>query len=132
MFNVAAWGLAKNKSPSNGKISWLTIGASIVLFFSSLIWLIMNYHRNGRPWWKFMTWGGSCSGGATGTAIIFSKTQSLLPIAYGMWAWTAAVGVILSMDSRYEHHAGDDEEAVVAEYAIGTPHDPRARLRQCQ
>lgn len=58
--------------------------------------------------------------------------KALLPMACGMWAWTAAVAVILSMDSKYEHHAGDDEEADVAEYAIGTPHDPRARFQQHQ
>jgi hypothetical protein len=48
-------------------------------------------------------------------------------MACGMWAWTTVIAVLLSMDSRYEHYAGEDEEGGVPEYAIGTPRDPRAR-----
>ena len=132
MFNVAALGMMNNDSPSNVRTSWLIIGCSSLLFFSSLFWLIINYHRTGRPWWKLASWGGTCSGGATGVAIVFSNMQGLLPMACGMWAWTATVAVILSKDSKYEHHAGDGEDAHVAEYAIGTPHDPRVRLQQYQ
>lgn len=131
MFNVAALGMMNNDSSSNLRTSWLMIAASIVLFFSSLFWLVMNHHRTGRPWWKLLSWGGSCSGGAMGIAIMLSK-KGLLPMACGIWAWTAAVAVILSMDSKYDHHAADDEEADVAEYAIGMPHDQRVRLQQQQ
>lgn len=131
MFNVAALGMMNNDSSSNHRTSWLMIAALVVFFFSSLFWLVMNYHRTGRPWWKLLSWEGSCSGGATGIEIMLSK-KGLLPMACGIWAWTAAVAVILSMDSKYDHHAGDDEEADVAEYAIGTPHDPRVRLQQHQ
>lgn len=58
--------------------------------------------------------------------------KGLLPMACGTWAWTAAVAVILSMDGKYEHHVGDDEGVDVAEYVIGTPHDPNVRLQQHQ
>lgn len=64
---------------------------------------------------------------------MLSGTESLLPVAYGMWAWTIAVAVVLSMDSRYENHAGVFEEGEdVSEYAVGTPHDPRADSRRRQ
>lgn len=110
----------------------LIVGASILLFFSSLLWLTINYHHTERPRWKLLSWEGSGSGGATEIAIMLSK-EGLLPVACAMWAWmVAAAAVILSMDCKYEHHAGDDEEADVAGYAIGTPHDPRARLQQRQ
>lgn len=113
MFNIATLGMMNNDSPYNFRTSWLIMGCSIVIFFSSLSWLIINYHHTGRPWWKLLSRGGSCSGGATGIAIMLSK-KGLLPVARGMWAWTAAIAVVVSMDSKYEHHAGDDEEADVA------------------
>jgi hypothetical protein len=77
-------------------------------------------------------WGGASSGAVTGLAIMLSNTQDLLPMACGMWAWTTVIAVLLSMDSRYEHYAGEDEEGDVPEYAISTLHDPRARNQQRQ
>jgi hypothetical protein len=53
-FNVAAWGMANNDRLSDTRISLLIIGLSTVLFFGSLLWLIMNYHYNGRSWWKLV------------------------------------------------------------------------------
>jgi hypothetical protein len=58
---------------------------------------------------------------------MFTNAQSLLPMACGMRAWTGAVAVVLSVDSRRENEADPCEEVDVAEYAIGTPHDPRVR-----
>lgn len=78
--------------------------------------------------------GGSSSGAATGLAILLSDAKTLLPMAYGMWAWTVANAVVLSVDSRGEDHATGYEEGdvYVPEYAIGTPHDPKVnpQLRQ--
>jgi hypothetical protein len=53
-------------------------------------------------------------------------------MACEMWAWTIAVAVLLSMDSRYEHYPSEDEEGDVPEYAISTPHDPKARNQRRQ
>lgn len=127
IFNVGDKGIAKNHSLLNTRTLWLIIVVSIALFFSSLLFLIMNYHYNGRSWWKFVGWGGTSSGGVTGLAIMLSEAQDLLPMACGMWALAIIVAVLLSMDSRYEHYACEDEEVNVPEYAMGTPHNPRAR-----
>lgn len=132
MFSVATWGMVKNDSPSNLRNSWLIVGWSILLFFGSMMWLIMNYRWTQRPWWKIVGPGGSCSGAATGLAILLSKSQSLFPVAYGMWAWTIAVVVVLSVDSRHEgyaSYANSCEQEDVPEYAIGMPHDPRMNPR---
>jgi hypothetical protein len=130
IFTVAVCGMLKNDSPSNIKISWLIIGFSTLLFSSGILWLVMNYRYTQRSWWNFMGWGCSCSGLATGLAIMFAGAHSLLPIAYGMWAWTGAVAVVLFVDSMRENQVGYYEEADVAEYAVGTPHDPRVHSQK--
>lgn len=132
MFNVAAWGMEKNDSPSNMRKSWLIVGWSTLLFFGSISWLVMNYRYTQRSWWRLVGPGGSSSGAATGFAILLSDAKTLLPMAYGMWAWTVANAVVLSVDSRGEDYAAGDEELDVPEYAIGTPHDPRVRSQQRQ
>jgi hypothetical protein len=55
MFNDAAWGIAKNNSLSDTRTLWLLIGLSTVLLFSSLLWLIVDYHYSGRSWWKLVS-----------------------------------------------------------------------------
>lgn len=101
-------------------------------FCGGLSWLVMNYRYSGRPWWKLIGSGCSCAGTVTVLAITLAGSQSLLAVAYGLWAWTAVAAVTLSMDSRYEHYAGQDEEEGVPEYAIGTPHDPRMNSQRIQ
>jgi hypothetical protein len=59
---------------------------------------------------------------------MFVSAHSLLPTAYGMWAWTCDVAEGLSIDSSCGNQAGYCGEVDVAEYAIGTPHDPRVRF----
>jgi hypothetical protein len=130
IFTVAVCGMLKNDSLSNIKISWLIIGFSTLLFSSGILWLVMNYRYTQRSWWNFMGWGCSCSGLATGLAIMFAGAHSLLPIAYGMWAWTGAVAVVLFVDSMRENQVGYYEEADVAGYAVGTPHDPRVHSQK--
>jgi hypothetical protein len=55
LFNDAAWGIAKNNSLSDTRTLWLLIGLSTVLLFSSLLWLIVDYHYSGRSWWKLVS-----------------------------------------------------------------------------
>ena len=50
-----------------------------------------------------------------------------------MWAWTIAVAVVLSVDSRHEdytNYANSCEQEDVPEYTIGMPHDPRVNPRE--
>lgn len=129
---VAAWGMVKNDSHHNVEIGWLVIAFAFLLFFAGLLWLVMNYRYTGRPWSRLVTQGSSCSGGVFGLTIILSNAETLLPIAFGMWAWTAAVAVVLYMDRGNESTVGSYEELDVPEYAIGTPHDPRAPLQSNQ
>lgn len=132
MFNVAAWGMVKNDSPSNIRISRLVIGCSTFLFFSSILWLVLNYRYSERPWWRLVGPGGNSSGVATGLVILLSDVNTLLPMAYGMWAWTAANAVILFVDGRHEDYDVRYRDVDVPEYAVGTPHDPRVRSQRRQ
>jgi hypothetical protein len=128
MFTIAVCGMLKNDSASNIKNSWLIIGLSTLLLFSGILWLVMNYRYTQRSWWNLIGWGCTFSGVATGLAIMSVGAHSLLPMAYGMWAWTCAVAVVLARDSTYGNQARYCGEVDVAEYAIGTPHDPRLRF----
>jgi hypothetical protein len=127
MFTIAVCGMLKNDSSSNIRTSWLIIGSSTLLFFSGILWLAVNYRYTQRSWWDLIVWGGSSSGVATGLAIMSVGTHNLLPMVYSIRAWTGDVAVVLSVDSTRENQAGYYEEADVAEYAIGTPHDPKVR-----
>jgi len=131
-FTLTALSTVVSDSPSDAKLPWLIIGLSTSLFYGSLIWLVLDYHYAQRPWWKLLSNGGGCSGAAFGLTIILSdSTESLLPIACGMWGWTVAVAVMLFLDSRYEGRTWTSEGVDVPEYAIGTPHDPRMHPQQC-
>lgn len=128
-FTVSALPTVESDRPSDVRNAWLVMGISTLLFFGGLTWLVLNYRHAQRPWWKLINYGNSCGGGATGLAIFLSGTETLLPIAYGMWAWTITLAVIVSLDSRYEGHTWT-REGDVPEYAIGTPHDPRMHSQQ--
>jgi hypothetical protein len=124
MFIIAVCGMLKNDSASNIRNSWLIIGFSTLLFFSGMSWLVMTCRYTQRSWWNPIGWECSSSGAATGLAIMFVGAHNLLPMAYGMWAWTCAVAVVLSIENSRGNTAGCCGEVDVAEYAIGTPHDP--------
>jgi lipid-A-disaccharide synthase-like uncharacterized protein len=43
MTTIAVCRMLKNDSPSHIRDSWLIIGFLILLFFSGILWLVMNY-----------------------------------------------------------------------------------------
>lgn len=106
---------------------WLLMTFALLTFFSGALWLAMDSHHSRRPWRKLLTWGGSSGGGASGISTFLLEERPLLAVAFGMWAWTAAVTVIVFADSfrefrhSYEHEANREES--VPEHAFGTRRD---------
>lgn len=128
-YTIAALPSKKEKTNhTDEKDPWLLMTFALFTFFGGMLWLVMDSRYSRRPWGKLLTWGGSSGGGASGLSTLLLQERPLLAVAFGMWAWTAAVTLIVFADSfsefrhYYEHEANREES--IPDYAIGTPRDP--------